>query len=110
MTIDGWHERQERAKVDKYKSICGRLGWKFIPFVMDVFGGFAPQSLTLVNTFVKAQAGQVEGWKRRMQEASIWQELSLKLMRDVGRQLVWTLYSATEPSAAQNPTSHEPYS
>ena len=109
ITIDGWHQRQERTKIDKYALPCKRLGWKFIPFVMDVFGGFAEQSAAVMNTFIKAQAGQVEGWQRRAQEASIWQQISLALMKEIGKQLVWIHYSANEPSLNEPRVSHDPY-
>jgi len=84
-----WHSRQEQEKNEKYVVRCHRRGWTFVPFVIDVFGGYGQEALDLVGTLLKGALGQREGWLRRGLEAEIWQGLSMALVRELGRQLAW---------------------
>ena len=38
--VGTWHSRQEQEKNEKYVVRCHRRGWAFIPFVLDMFGGW----------------------------------------------------------------------
>ena len=107
--METWHERQENEKTVKYRVACQRLGWKFIPFVVDTYGGLGNQAAYVVQSIVKNAAGQVEGWQRRGMEATTWQQISISLMKDVGKQLVWSVYSAMGPSTHNSGALHEPY-
>ena len=89
--LEPWRLRQEEGKGRKYLAQCQRWHWQFVPFVMDVFGGFGGQARRVVSHLVTCTLGELEAWKRREMEASIWQELSLALAREVGRQLAWGL-------------------
>ena len=102
-----WHEAQEADKRKESEPKCARLGWKFIPFVMDVFGGFGPEAERFVILLLKGLLGQREGWQRRALEASVWQEIGYTLAREVARQLVWSVFAAGEPEHA--PATHQPY-
>ena len=105
--MDQWHSKQESQKMGKYDQACRRRGWDFVPFVMDVWGGFGDEAYKLMGTLNKAYLGQFEGWQRREREAAVWQSLSLSLARELGRQLVWGVHTATEPSLP--PSQHQPY-
>jgi hypothetical protein len=87
--VQAWRERQEKEKRQKYTAQCNRLQWVFVPFVMDVFGGLAQEATELVNKLVRGVCSQSEKWLHREVEARVWQRLTLNLMREVGRQLVW---------------------
>ncbi len=45
----GWHARQEMDKETKHLAACQRLGWTFLPFVMDCYGGIAAQARNLMD-------------------------------------------------------------
>ena len=60
-----------------------------------------------MGTLVKGLQGQKEAWQRREVEASAWQEVSFALMKEVGRQLVWSMQAMGEP--APGPEVHQPY-
>jgi hypothetical protein len=104
--IEDWHDEQELDKCRKYGTVCHRKGWKFVPFVMDVWGGLGREALALVQTFIKALVGQKEGWQRRRLEATVWQELSITLAKSVARQLVWSVHGLEEDIL---PSQHQPY-
>ena len=105
--ILSWHQSQEKEKRVKYDAACRRRGWQFIPFVVDVYGGFGDEAMRLVSLLVKSTVGQFEGWQRREQEATVWQSLSFALAREVSKQLVWGLHLVEEP--VSDTTSHQPY-
>jgi hypothetical protein len=105
--IKGWHEAQEDDKVKKYGRICQSKGWAFIPFVMDVHGGMAPQARKFMQTMIKATVGQKEGWQRRQVEASMWQEVEFEVMKDIAKQLVWSVQVLAEDKGA--PQVNQPY-
>ena len=105
--IDGWHRAQEMDKTRKCGVACGRLHWHFLLFVVDVWGGFGPEAMTLVHIITRNLVGQKEGWQRREAEAGIWQDLSFAAMREVMRQLVWGVLAVDGPE--HDPTTHSPY-
>jgi len=63
--VEQWRTRQAEDKRAKYEADCGRLGWKFVPVVMDTFGGLGKGGLECVGYLVKEVVGQREGWERR---------------------------------------------
>ena len=103
-----WRERQEAEKVTRYASACRRLGWTFVPFVVDVWGGMGEKARAFMGILLKAILGQREGWQRRSMEASVWQDLSVALARELGRQLSWHVHAGEGP-AETSMTSHAPY-
>ena len=102
--VQGWHDAQEQDKRRKYGQMCNRLGWRLVPFVLDVWGGFGEEARALVGTLLKSLVGQKEGWQRREVEATVWQQLGFAAMREVGKQLVWSVHAAAEPVYA--PMTH----
>ena len=90
--LERWHQMQEAEKGTKYGVRCRQLGWQFFPFVMDVWGGMGDQAQDLVKMLLKGLLGQKEGWQRREAEAGIWQSLSFSLMREIAKQLVWSVH------------------
>ena len=105
--VQGWHLAQEQDKIRKYGQMCNRLGWRLVPFVVDVWGGLGEDASALVGTLLKALLGQKEGWQSREVEATVWQQLGFAAMREVGKQLVWSVHTAAEPVYA--PMTHQPY-
>ena len=93
----------------KYQVDCHRLGWTFRPFVVDVFGGFAQDARDLVALFLKGLLGQREGWQRRPLEATVWQDLSFTVMREIGRQLVWSVQGLEGADDMDEYPTHQPY-
>ena len=57
--LPGWRKAQESAKTTKYAQACARLGQGFRPFVVDVYGGLAPDAVQVANTLVKALVGKL---------------------------------------------------
>jgi hypothetical protein len=103
-----WHERQEKEKVTKYKDVCSRLGWSFVPLILDCFGGIGDEGRIFLGTCIRAILGQKEPWERRSCEAECWQGLSIVLAREVGRQLSWAQCLGSEDM--QSPVlAHQPY-
>ena len=93
LDLTEWHERQEDEKCRKYSAACRRRGWEFVPFVMDVYGGSGPAARTVMSKIVELGKGQVESWAQRTREATVWQTLTLALMREVGRQLAHAVHA-----------------
>jgi hypothetical protein len=105
--VEDWHARQEDQKNRKYVVTCHRLGWSFVPFVVDTFGGMGKEACDLVQNLLKGVLGQKEGWQRRGEEALVWQTLSMSLAREIARQLVWGAFAAEGGEGA--PWLHVPY-
>ena len=55
-----------------------------------------PAGHALMSTILKGVLGQFEGPDRRAAEATVWQKLSLGVLREVGKQLVWGLLDVEE--------------
>ena len=109
--LERWRGRQEGEKRAKYGAQCGRLGWRFIPFVVDTFGGISQEGLDCVGRLLKGVVGQKEGWQRRGVEAEVWQALLMGVMREVGRQLTLGVGAEEEEEEAGSVEgeSHQPY-
>ena len=105
--VKTWHYTQEQDKHRKYAPMCNRLGWHLVPFVLDVYGGLGEDARSMVGTLLKSLLGQKEGWQRREAEATVWQQITFAAMREVGKQLVWSVHAAEEP--AHTPMTHQPY-
>jgi len=43
--VEQWRTRQAEDKRAKYEADRGRLGWKFVPFAVDTFGGLGKGGL-----------------------------------------------------------------
>ena len=56
--LTAWYARQEKDKEAKYSQVVARLGWNFVPLVLDCYGGMGPQGRSLLATFVKARKGK----------------------------------------------------
>ena len=106
--VPKWRERQEADKVSRHGNACKRLGWTFVPFVVDVWGGLGEKAKAFMGVLVKAIVGQREGWQRRQVEASVWQDLSMALARELGRQLAWHVHAREGPTEVAM-VSHAPY-
>jgi hypothetical protein len=106
-----WHEHQEADKTKKYEGTCKKLGWSFIPFIMDTYGGMGEQAQSFTTSCLKMLLSQREGWQRRSLEATVWQDVGMALARELARQLVWGL-QAEQGMDCGGPirTSHNPYS
>jgi hypothetical protein len=107
-----WHSLQEGEKRTQSQTKCARLGWQFIPFVMDVFGGLGEAATELVSTLLKGILARQEAWQRRTVEATVWQSISLSLMKEVARQLAWTVFAeqqGEEEAGSAPSTTHQPY-
>ena len=106
--VGKWRQKQEEEKENLYAPACRRLGWTFVPFVVDVWGGLGEKAKAFMGALLKAILGQREGWQRRHMEASVWQELSVALARELGRQLAWHVHAGEGPAEVAM-VSHAPY-
>ena len=105
--FEDWHHEQELQKCRKYVVACRNKGWSFKPFVMDVYGGMGEEARALAKTIIESLVGQKEGWQRRGLEASVWQDISFGLMKEVSKQLVWSVHGSWED--IQTDCQHLPY-
>ena len=97
-------------KHQNYEVACRRLGWSFKAFVVDVFGGLGQEARDFLTILLKGLLGQREGWQRRGLEATIWQEVYFTIMKEIGRQLVWSVLGEEgEEEAPDASTTHSPY-
>jgi hypothetical protein len=105
-----WHENQEKDKEKKYTTTCQRLGWTFIPFIMDCYGGMGDRAQAFLTQCLKMLLSQQESWQRRHMEATVWQDVGMALARELARQLVWGLQAEVGMDCG-GPirTSHNPY-
>ena len=87
-----WQEKLEHNKVLKYTRQCTTLGWDFIPFLCDVYGGLGKCAHHFIARLAKVQFDNASHQDRRLAEASVWQQLSFSIMKEVGRQLSWALF------------------
>ena len=102
-----WHATWEDKKRKAYKDECARLGWSFVPFVLDVYGGAGAHAADVMQRLIRGLRAQREGWQHREVEAAAWQSLQLALARKIARQLVWSVFAVGEPQHA--PATHSPY-
>ena len=79
-----------------------------VPVLVDVYGGLGEEAYTFMGQLVKSIAGKREGWQRRMVEASVWQQLCLTLVRELGRQLAWHVHAGAEGLETAE-ACHAPY-
>ena len=98
-----WHELKLirtgwRDKIDKYESASRRLGWSFVPLVMDFYGGIGPQEQTFMNTLTRQIVAQQDAWQRRQAQDTAKQDLSIMLAKELARQLVWSRYASDSDS------------
>lgn len=84
--LEGWQVRQEGDKRRKYDRECARLGWTFIPFVMDCYGAPGAEARGFVTACTRLIAGQQEAERSREVEADVWQGLSFTLARELASQ------------------------
>ena len=97
-----WQERQEQEKDRRYRSQCDRLGWVFIPFVADCYGGLAARAREFMSACIKLITAQVHPGLARNAEADAWQGLTLTIAKEVAAQLrtqVWA--TAIQEDTAQ---------
>ena len=80
-----------------------------MPFILDVYGGVGEAGQTLLSSLLKGILSRQDAWQRRGTEASIWQLLSVSLMREIGKQLVWSVFASPGLEDDSGPASHEPY-
>ena len=82
----------ERQKTTKHGPACRTLDWQFIPFVIDTFGGFGEQAHAVLSTLAKTRRDSAPHRDRREVEAALWQEMSFCVIKELGRQLSWSIY------------------
>lgn len=111
--LPGWMAAQEAQKHRKYDPVSRRLGWQFIPFVVDCWGGLGAEARNFVGEVLKFLLPQCLPSDRRSEEGTVWQSLSLTLLREVGKQLlvgrlapsIWVNDLSAPPGA----DTHNPY-
>ena len=79
--------------------------------MVDVFGGLGQEAGEFLNILLKGLLGQREGWQRRGLEATIRQEVSFTIMKEIGRQLVWSTMGEEggEDEVMDEAAAHSPY-
>ena len=79
--VAAWRIDQEREKVDKYLERCENVGWTFIPFVMDLWGGLAPAAAKFMAHYTSLLTNPVPADRHKDIEATVWQRLSVTVIR-----------------------------
>ena len=82
-----WRRDQEEEKVSKYLDRCDQVGWHFVPFLMDLWGGLGPSAAKFMTQYLTLAAGSVEEEERRAIEASVWQRIGIAVTRQLAKQL-----------------------
>ncbi len=77
----------EKQKVTKHGAACRTLDWQFIPFLVDVYGGFGDQAHDVLSTLAKMKKDSAPHRDRREAEAGVWQDMSFSILKEIGRQL-----------------------
>ena len=85
--VADWRHDQELEKTNKYLERCEQVGWQFVPFMMDLWGGLGPAASKFMKHYLALALGAEEETERRSIEASVWQRLSVSVMRQIGKQL-----------------------
>ena len=110
--LQQWKETQEQDKHKKYDAACRRAGWIFHAFVMDTWGGLAPEATKVMTKLMPQILGNALDDHRRTKEASAWQRLSFPVMAQIGKQLAvmlsLPLLHPPEETGGSTPT-HNPY-
>lgn len=112
-----WWQVQERDKLEKYEDECKRLGLNLAPFIMNLWGGVAPQGTKICAQLLKVILGHAEGWTRIQRACEFYQRLSLSLLSAVGKQLrplaaaggEGSVLEDTRLSASPEVWVHQPY-
>ena len=47
-----WRREQEQEKTTKYLERCQEVGWDFVPFLMDLWGGLGPAATKFMGQYV----------------------------------------------------------
>ena len=85
--LSAWQRRQEESKVSLYGAQCDRLGWQFMPCILDCYGGIGDDGRTFLAACVRLLLGQRSHIFARATEANVWQGLTLTVAKEVSRQL-----------------------
>ena len=85
-------ESRSTKKTTKYLERCQEVGWDFVPFLMDLWGGLGPAATKFMAHYVTIAIGAEPEEGRRGTEAAIWQCLMAAVMRQVGKHL--TVYDS----------------
>ena len=107
--LQQWQEKQEEQKNNMYVDQCARQGWQFYPFVMDTWGGLAPDAHKVMQGILKVALADATSWRRRQKEANIWQSLLMAPMKVIAKQLRLHGRVADELVASATSSTHIPY-
>ena len=91
--------------------LVSQLGWAFATFLVDCFGGVAPEARRLMTILVRGLQGQRGKNQWREVEALSWQGLSMVVAKEVGRQLSLAALAGQMMEAETDgaPSVHVPY-
>ena len=73
--------------MDKYLERCEQVGWDFVPFLFDPWGGMGPAASKFMTDYILRAIGPDTPEQRRGTEARIWQRLSAAVFHQIGKQL-----------------------
>ena len=62
-------------------------GWSFIPMGFGTFGNAGPSSIRLLSQVIQEATADLHGWEKTKRAMEIRLNISVALMRQVGRQL-----------------------
>ena len=80
---------EERKKVQRIMSQeeFVESGWSFIPMGFGTFGNAGPSSIRLLSQVIQKATADLHGWEKTKRAMEIRLNISVALMRQVGRQL-----------------------
>ena len=67
--------------------MCTQLEWACVPYAVDTWGGLGPGARACLQQVLKRATAALDNKERHRRTAEIHQNLSLAVMRAIGRQL-----------------------
>ena len=99
-TLPHWRRQQEEDKTEKYLERCREVGWDFVPFLVDLWGGLGPGARRFVAQYVALLTSPLPEEERRGAEAQVWQRIMVAVQRHIGKQLTLFDSLAGPPDAS----------
>ena len=78
--------KAEQINISTYRGPCNDLGWDFEPLAFNTFGGMGPMSWKALGKYLDEIA--VKHVSSGVLSSSLWQRVSLGLMKAVTRQFL----------------------